>query len=127
MRARASSSATSDIASGRCSGGRASARAERHDENYLRSDPTRPCSGRSSWRGGGNLFFGPTGDAGLGFTKPPSERGIGFCGSSLSYAGGDFTFGAPGPPAPQIFPGVFLESIGFGVGSSPRGSTGARG
>ena len=87
--------------------------------DYLRSDPTAPCNGRSSWRGGGNLLFGAVGDAGLTFTPPPSERGIGFCGSSLSYAGGKFTFGPPGPPEPPVFPGVTLKSIGFDFGFEP--------
>ncbi|MGI8594706.1 MAG: Ig-like domain-containing protein, partial [Solirubrobacteraceae bacterium] len=84
--------------------------------DYLRQDPS--CGGRSSWRGGGDLLFGPTGDAGLKFSPPPTERGIAFCGSRFS-AGGQFMFGLPGPPEPQIYPGVFLKSIGLGIGLNP--------
>jgi hypothetical protein len=91
--------------------------------DYLRQDPNCPRGQRgglnSSWQGGGNLYFGPTGKAGLAFRPPPSDKGIGFCGSSLSHAGGSFTFGLPGPPPPQVFPGVFLDEIGFSLGFDP--------
>ena len=87
--------------------------------DYLRQDRSKPCEGRSSFKGGGNLLFGPEGDAGFRFSPPPSENGIGFCDSSLSNLGGRFVFGAPGPPAPPIFPGVTLKEIGLSFGFEP--------
>ena len=68
-----------------------------------------------AWDAGGKIFIG---DAGLLFAPPPDLNGIGFRNGSITRAGANLRFGAPIPP-PQLFPGIFLDEIGFGIRFEP--------
>ena len=54
-------------------------------------------------------------------SPPPPQNGIEFCaggGDFFRGAGGTVTFGTPIPP-PELFPGVFLDALGFDVALDP--------
>lgn len=68
-----------------------------------------------SWSAGGNIILG---DAKLGFAPPPALNGIGFRDGRISHVGATLKFGSPIPPL-QIFPGVFLDEVGFGMRFRP--------
>src|SRR5207248_6024546 len=72
-----------------------------------------------------NVFLGGTGrDAGFLLAPDPSQNGLAFCDGQFRSAGGEVQFGAQIPP-PQLFPGVFLDRIGFAIQLDPtlvRGS-----
>ena len=80
-----------------------------------------PACASKWWKATAEIFIIPAGDekgAGLSLAPPPDREGVAFCAGGFHSAGGDFTFGKPFPP-PQIFPGVFLNSIGFNMALNP--------
>ncbi len=79
-------------------------------------EATQGCA-RKWWKATAEIYIIPAGDedgAGLSLAPPPERNGIAFCAGGFHSGGGIFTFGEPIPP-PQIFPGVFLDSIGFNM------------
>ncbi|MFN8112100.1 MAG: CARDB domain-containing protein [Solirubrobacterales bacterium] len=79
-----------------------------------------PCP-RKYWKATAEVYLIPSGDQkglGLSLAPPPERQGIAFCAGEFHSAGGTLTFGDPIPP-PQIFPGVFLDSIGFDMQLNP--------
>lgn len=64
--------------------------------------------------------------AGFSLAPPPQDNGVAFCAGSFKGAGATITFGEPIPP-PQIFPGVFLNSIHFGLQLDPLVFSGGAG
>ena len=68
------------------------------------------------WKATADIFLGVGEEpgAGLRLSPPPARNGVAFCAGGFHSAGGEFLFGAP-IPRPQIFPGVFLDSIGFSM------------
>lgn len=70
------------------------------------------------WKATANMFLD---GAGLILSPPPSQNGIEFCAGADPFfrsAGGTVQFGRPIPP-PELFPGVFLDDIGFDVALDP--------
>lgn len=79
-----------------------------------------PCP-RKYWKATAEVYLIPSGDQrglGLSLAPPPERQGVAFCAGGFHSAGGTLTFGDPIPP-PQIFPGVFLDSIGFNMQLDP--------
>ncbi len=74
------------------------------------------CS-RKWWKATAEVFFVPveTGQqgAGLRMAPEPERNGVAFCAGDFHSAGAVLEFGYPGPPPPEIFPGVTLNKIGF--------------
>ena len=75
---------------------------------------------RNEWKARLNVFLGggSGGEAGFKLTPPPPQNGLGFCDGRFKHLGGDLKFGGP-IPRPQIFPGVYLNSLGFNIQLSP--------
>ena len=61
---------------------------------------------------------GSVGNTGFILKPPPSENGLGFCAGEFTHAGGALVFGGAIPP-PQLFPGLFLDEINFGIRLNP--------
>jgi hypothetical protein len=79
-------------------------------------EPSQGCA-RKWWKATADVFIIPAGDqsgAGLRLSPPPERNGVAFCAGEFHSAGGEFIFGVPIPP-PQIFPGVFLDSVAFNM------------
>jgi hypothetical protein len=85
----------------------------------------RRCS-RKEWEAQANVFIaggkpnpdGSPGQTGFLLAPPPSENGLGFCDGAFTHAGGAIVFGGP-IPKPQLFPGLFLDEINFGIRVNP--------
>ena len=80
-----------------------------------------PVCPRKWWKATADVYLIPSGDQrglGLSLAPPPEREGVAFCAGEFHSAGGTLTFGDPIPP-PQIFPGVFLDSIGFNMQLNP--------
>ncbi len=81
-----------------------------------------PSCPRKWWKATAEIHFVPSNakkkGAGLSLAPKPDRNGIAFCAGGLHSAGGILSFGEPIPP-PQIFPGVFLDSIGFNMQLNP--------
>ena len=70
------------------------------------------------WKATATMFLD---GGGFILSPPPSQNGIEFCAGADPFfrsAGGTVQFGGPIPP-PELFPGVFLDDIGFDVGLNP--------
>jgi hypothetical protein len=67
-----------------------------------------------------HLGSGPNGEpgAGISMTPPPALNGVAFCAGSFKSAGAVLHFGYPIPP-PELFPGVLLDDINFGISLNP--------
>ena len=79
------------------------------------------------WKGTANIYFGPTADnGGVRMSPPPDANGIAFCGGSFKGAGLEVLFKPP-LPKPQIYPGVFLNSIGASITLDPLVMSGSLG
>jgi concanavalin A-like lectin/glucanase superfamily protein len=79
--------------------------------------PDRSCP-KDWWKATARVFLD---GAGFILSPPPSQNGIEFCAGADPFfrsAGGAIQFGGP-IPAPQLFPGVFLDVIGFDVALDP--------
>ena len=71
---------------------------------------------RDEWKARLNVFLAGGSQGGLKLTPPPPQNGLGFCDGRFKHFGGDLQFGNT---RPQIFPGVFLNSLGFNIQLSP--------
>lgn len=73
---------------------------------------------RDYWKATAEIFLGSreNGDAGLALAPPPDLNGIAFCEGSFKSAGGTLQFGKS---RPQVFPGVFIDSIDLGLQLRP--------
>ncbi len=78
-------------------------------------NPGTTCS-RKEWKVRADVFLTSSTGGGLKMTPPPPQNGLGFCAGNFKHFGMDFFFPKP---KPQIFPGVNLSSIGFGVQLNP--------
>ena len=90
--------------------------------HYARTGDRQANCTRDYWHASGQLLLGngPNGEPGAGFllAPPPPENGVAFCAGGLKSVGGAINFGFPIPP-PQLFPGLFLNSINFALGLNP--------
>jgi hypothetical protein len=87
-------------------------------EYKARGNPEFNCP-RRWWKATANVFLGSTSaDAGFRLAPDPPLNGVAFCNGAFKSAGGEILFGAQIPP-PQLFPGVYLTQIGFGVQLDP--------
>ncbi len=80
---------------------------------------TPPCPS-TWWKATAEVFLIPSGGQrgdSLSLAPPPDREGVAFCAGGFHSAGGEFTFGEA--TRPQIFPGVFLDSIGFNMALDP--------
>jgi hypothetical protein len=68
----------------------------------------------NEWKGGANVEL-PSG-AGIDAAPPPADKGVLFRNGSLVSLGATLNFKDPGV---AVASGVFLNSIGFGIGTSP--------
>lgn len=74
---------------------------------------------RRWWKATAEVYLsGSSKNAGFRLAPDPQLNGIAFCDGRFDSAGGEYVFGAV-PPPPQIFPGVYLKSIGFAVDVDP--------
>lgn len=73
---------------------------------------------RDYWKATAEIFLGSRekGDAGLALAPQPDLNGIAFCEGSFKSAGGKLQFGKS---RPQVFPGVFIDSIDLGLQLRP--------
>jgi hypothetical protein len=82
------------------------------------SEPGVSCPAKY-WSASANIYLGSGDDGSAGpaiLMSPPPFQGIRFCDGSFQYAGATVNFGAS---APELFPGVFLNSINFQLGLNP--------
>lgn len=80
-------------------------------------EPSENCP-RKWWKATAEVFFVPgEGGGGVRMAPEPRRNGIAFCAGDFASAGAELVFGeAPSfLPAPEIFPGVTLNKIGFGI------------
>jgi hypothetical protein len=79
-------------------------------------EPSEGCP-RKWWKATAEVHFVPgEGGGGIRMAPEPRRNGISFCAGDFASAGAEIEFGtAPSfIPAPEIFPGVTLNDIGFG-------------
>jgi hypothetical protein len=79
-------------------------------------EPSEGCP-RKWWKATAEVHFVPgEGGGGIRMAPEPRRNGISFCAGEFASAGAEIEFGtAPSfIPAPEIFPGVTLNDIGFG-------------
>lgn len=89
-----------------------------HIDNDL-NEGTR-CDAKE-WKAQAALYIGGPpgpGSTGIVLVPPPSQNGVGFCGGAFKHAGGKFVFGGA-IPRPQVFPGVFLDSVDVALQLDP--------
>ena len=76
-------------------------------------EPSQGCP-RKWWKATAQIFLIPSDPdakaSGISLAPPPTRNGVAFCAGSFHSAGAQIIFGSA---APQIFPGVFLNSIQF--------------
>jgi concanavalin A-like lectin/glucanase superfamily protein len=80
-------------------------------------EPSENCP-RKWWKATAEVFFVPgEGGGGVRMAPEPRRNGIAFCAGEFASAGAELIFGEPPGflPAPEIFPGVTLNKIGFGI------------
>lgn len=80
-------------------------------------EPSEGCP-RKWWKATAEVFFVPgEGGGGVRMAPEPRRNGIAFCAGEFDEAGAEIEFGtAPSfIPAPEIFPGVTLNKVGFGI------------
>ncbi|HEY2054866.1 MAG TPA: LamG domain-containing protein [Solirubrobacterales bacterium] len=79
-------------------------------------EPSEGCP-RKWWKATAEVFFIPgEGGGGVRMAPEPRRNGIAFCAGEFASAGAELIFGGPPLlPAPEIFPGVTLNKIGFGI------------
>jgi hypothetical protein len=80
-------------------------------------EPIENCP-RKWWKATAEVFFVPgEGGGGVRMAPEPRRNGIAFCAGEFASAGAELIFGEPPSflPAPEIFPGVTLNKIGFGI------------
>ena len=77
---------------------------------------------RKYWQATADIHLGngPNGEpgAGISMTPPPALNGVAFCAGNFKGAGAVLHFGVPVPP-PELFPGVLLDDINFGISLNP--------
>ena len=77
---------------------------------------------RKYWQATADIHLGngPNGEpgAGISMTPPPALNGVAFCAGDFKSAGAVLHFGYPVPP-PELFPGVLLDDINFGISLNP--------
>ena len=79
-------------------------------------EPSEGCP-RKWWKATAEVHFIPgEGGGGIRMAPEPRRNGIAFCAGDFDSAGAEIEFGEPPSflPAPEIFPGVTLNDIGFG-------------
>lgn len=86
--------------------------------NYMRAgNATQNCTA-DWWDASASMFID---GGGFDLSPPPENNGIQFCsggGAFFRGAGGTLEFGGP-IPKPELFPGVFVDDLGFDVGLDP--------
>jgi len=94
-----------------------------------RGNPDYNC-GADWWKATARIYLGSEkgGNAGILMAPNPGPdaNGIAFCGSKFRSAGAIVQFGNP-IPQPQVFPGVFIDNIGFSVRLEPTVISGTAG
>lgn len=94
-----------------------------------RGNPQYNCNA-DWWKATARIYLGSEkgGNAGILMAPDPGPdaNGIAFCGKQFRSAGAIVQFGNP-IPQPQLFPGVFLDNIGFSVRLEPTVISGTAG
>lgn len=94
-----------------------------------RGNPQYNCAA-DWWKATARIYLGSEKGKNAGILMAPDPgpdaNGIAFCGKQFRSAGAIMQFGNP-IPQPQLFPGVFLDNIGFSVRLEPTVVTGTAG